>query len=182
MPLLLYTAAILPPVVAFVVSALFTRFYLSAKKKREILTRSAKVFLKDNVLLAEIRKNITSESSFSTLAGLAEEQVDEFLRIRLVKELPYIGMLIGEKTIDSLKKVFMKELEVLFPTVMNQYLDSIQTDNVSKPFAENYIDGISDKSINEIFKPVARMIITGSVLLGVIIGLLQSVFFFLLNN
>lgn len=182
MSLLLYTALLLPPAVAFAVSFLFNRYYLSAKKKREILSRSAKVFLKDNVLLAAIKKNITSESSFSTLAGLAEEQVDDFLRIRLVKELPYIGMLIGEKTIDSLKKIFMKELEVLFPTVMNQYLESLHTANGSKPFAEKYIDGISNQSINEIFKPVTRMIITGAVLLGVIIGLLQSVLFLLLNN
>jgi len=91
-------------------------------------------------------------------------------------------MLIGEKTIESLKKIFMKELETLFPTVMNQYLDSFQTENASKSFAGIYIDNISEKSIHEIYKPLSKIIITGSVLLGLIIGLFQSAIFFIQNN
>jgi len=85
MSFLLYSALLVPPAIALIASFLFTRFFLTTKKKREILSRAAKVFLKDNVLLAEIKKNITSKDSFLKLASLAEDQVDDFLRIRLEK-------------------------------------------------------------------------------------------------
>lgn len=180
MSLLFITTFIIPPCLAFLFSLVFIRFYLSPKKKSEILLQGAKVFLKTDVLLADIQKEMTGTRSFEKLMELADQQVDDFLRIRLVKELPYVGMLIGEQTIVALKKVFMKEMETLFPTVMNQYLDSLQQELKSEMMISEKVASISNDKVSRIFFPINRFIIYWSVSLGVLIGVFQALLFILL--
>ena len=142
--------------------------------------QGAKVFLNADVLLSEIRKELTGTRSFEKLMILADKQVDDFLRIRLVKELPYVGMLIGEQTIVALKKVFMKEMETLFPTVMNQYMDSLQQEWKTETMINEKVAEIGDDKISKLFSPINRVIIYGSVLLGLLIGVLQALLVLLL--
>lgn len=173
-------AFIIPPFLAFVSGLLFNSLYLSNKKKREILLQGAKVFLNADVLLADIRKELTGKRSFEHLMELADKQVDDFLRIRLVKELPYVGMLIGEQTIVALKKVFMKEMETLFPTVMNQYMDGLQQEWKTETMISEKVAAISNDKISQLFSPINRFIIYWSVSLGLIIGVTQALVVFLL--
>ena len=142
--------------------------------------QGAKVFLNADVLLSEIRKELTGTRSFEKLMILADKQVDDFLRIRLVKELPYVGMLIGEQTIVALKKVFMKEMETLFPTVMNQYMDSLQQEWKTETMINEKVAVIDDDRISKLFLPINRFIIYWSVLLGLMIGVFQALLVFLL--
>jgi uncharacterized membrane protein YheB (UPF0754 family) len=39
-----------------------------------------------------------------------------------------IGMLIGDRTINTLKEIFMKELETIFPVVIKGYVQNLQQD------------------------------------------------------
>jgi|GEM_PF-839999 len=64
-------------------------------------------------------------------APLIEKHVDEFLRVRLQQEMPFITPFIGEKTIGTLKNLFMQELETLFPEVMKGFLTQIRNNNSS---------------------------------------------------
>ena len=180
MSLLFIAALIIPACFAFLFSLLFCRFHLSQKKKREILLQGAKVFLNADVLLADIRKELTGKRSFENLMELADKQVDDFLRIRLVKELPYVGMLIGEQTIVALKKVFMKEMETLFPTVMNQYMDGLQQEWKTETMISEKVAAISNDKIIKLFSPINRFIIYWSVSLGLLIGVAQALLVFLL--
>lgn len=61
-------------------------------------------------------------SHFEEIRPFMEEQADQFFRYRLVAAMPMVGMLIGEKTILQMKEVLMKELEELFPVVIDKYL------------------------------------------------------------
>jgi hypothetical protein len=49
-----------------------------------------------------------------------------FLRIKLKDEMPMLSMFIGDKTITSLKKFFMQEIEILFPQVMKQFAANLE--------------------------------------------------------
>ncbi|WP_315814403.1 hypothetical protein [Paraflavitalea speifideaquila] len=51
-----------------------------------------------------------------------EVHVDEFLRKGLPKAFPMISTFIGERTINQLKEIFLKELETIFPVVMKGYV------------------------------------------------------------
>src|SRR5215467_996354 len=65
-----------------------------------------------------IQEKVTDPAQVQKIMPVIEEHVDHFLRNKLKKEMPMVGMLIGEKTIGSLKKVFLAELENMFPAVI----------------------------------------------------------------
>lgn len=85
-------------------------------------------------MLASQQTNILKEglSSIDHAAGreallpFLESHIDDFLRHRLPKAMPVISMFVGDKTINSLKEIFMKEMEELFPQVMERYLEDLQ--------------------------------------------------------
>src|SRR5687768_4193542 len=76
-----------------------------------------------NKLIPSMLANSELEQKFSdphlirSSAPLIEKHIDEFLRVRLQQEMPFITPFIGEKTIGTLKNLFMQELETLFPEV-----------------------------------------------------------------
>jgi hypothetical protein len=80
---------------------LFTGFYLRPSRLRRILTP----LLSDPALT-------------QSMLPLAEGHIDDFLRNKLPKAMPVVGMLIGDKTIAQFKAIFMEELHALFPVIM----------------------------------------------------------------
>src|SRR6476646_1651503 len=70
---------------------------------------------------ADLEQRILDPDSIKKIMPLVEEHVDDFLRNKLKEKMPVIGMFIGNKTIDSLKEVFLKEIEELFPQVLKQF-------------------------------------------------------------
>ena len=80
------------------------------------------------VSFSEIEAKITSEESVKKIMPVAELHIDDFLRNKLKEAFPMIGMLIGEKTIGTLKTIFMNELETIFPVIMKEYVKNLQQD------------------------------------------------------
>jgi len=93
------------PVMAAVLGALlaplFTGLYLRPSRLKRILTP----LLSDPALT-------------QSMLPLAEGHIDDFLRNKLPKAMPVVGMLIGDKTIAQFKAIFMEELQALFPVFM----------------------------------------------------------------
>jgi uncharacterized membrane protein YheB (UPF0754 family) len=75
--------------------------------------------------LNDIRSKIYDTNSVQNIMPLIEAHIDEFLRHKLGKAMPMIGMFIGDKTIAQLKSVFIQELEELFPVIMDKYADDL---------------------------------------------------------
>ena len=71
--------------------------------------------------LAGILPNLSSQDQFEALKPIIHEKLDLFFREKLTAKMPMISMFIGDKTIEELKAVFMEELELLFPELINQY-------------------------------------------------------------
>jgi uncharacterized membrane protein YheB (UPF0754 family) len=68
-----------------------------------------------------ITEKIADPANFKKIMPMIDEHIDDFLRHKLKKEMPVVGMFIGDKMIESMKKVFMAELEILFPKLMRDY-------------------------------------------------------------
>jgi hypothetical protein len=73
----------------------------------------------------EMKQHITSQQSVEKIMPELEKHIDEFLTVKLPKDIPMLSMFIGEKTIYQIKEVFMKELRVLFPHILSTYLDEM---------------------------------------------------------
>jgi len=92
--------------------------------------------------------------------------------------MPFISVFIGEKTIGSLKKVFMNELEELFPRLVNGFVSQIVADlNIEKIIVEkiNSISAMSvDRAIHKNFSKQLRLAETAASLIGLSIGLVGA--------
>jgi hypothetical protein len=85
-----------------------------------------KIGSKEFFSYSELESKISDKSNLQKLTPVIESHVDEFLRVRLGKEMPMIKMFIGEKTISKLKNSFMSEIETMFPVVMKKYAENLQ--------------------------------------------------------
>jgi uncharacterized membrane protein YheB (UPF0754 family) len=91
--------------------------------------------------------------------------------------MPMIGMFIGEKTINQLKAVFMKELEGLFPVILQRYVGHLRDDLDLERIVVEKIAGFSndrlETMLNELLTREFRFVEVIGAALGFVIGLLQ---------
>jgi uncharacterized membrane protein YheB (UPF0754 family) len=110
---------------------------------------------------------------------LIETHIDDFLRIKLKDQMPMISMFIGDKTIITLKTVFMKEIEDLFPQVMQQFAGELKNDLNIEQMVVLKIKNIPPEKIESLLHQNLakefRLVSAASVVIGLLIGLLQLV-------
>jgi uncharacterized membrane protein YheB (UPF0754 family) len=100
--------------------------YVLPKRKPAIDRQISRLAAEHFVSFNEIEAKLTSPASFQKLSPVIESHIDEFLRHKLGKSMPFLSAFIGDKTINQLKGVFMEELADLFPTVMKNYFGQLQ--------------------------------------------------------
>ena len=88
-----------------------------------------------------------------------------------------ISMFIGDKTINTLKVVFMHEIEALFPQVMQQFAGNLKNELDIEQMVVSKISGISSEKIESVvYKKLAKefqMAAGLGALIGLLIGLIQ---------
>jgi len=84
-----------------------------------------------------------------------------------------ISMFIGDKTIDSLKTIFLKELENLFPEVMKQFAGNMKNDLGIEKMVREKISGISSEYVNKILGKELRYIAAICAFTGFITAIIQ---------
>jgi uncharacterized membrane protein YheB (UPF0754 family) len=106
-----------------------------------------------------------------------EAHIDNFLRKKLADEMPIISMFIGENTIQQLKGVFMQELRLLFPDLMQQYMGHLQQDLDLEKIVVQKVSGFSSDKLEQILNSIMskefRFVEIIGAVLGFVIGLLQ---------
>ena len=86
-----------------------------------------------------------------------------------------ISMFIGDKTINTLKVVFMQEIESLFPQVMQQFAGQLKNDLNIEQMVVSKIAGVSSAQIESLlYKKLAREFRLAA-MIGAVIGLLIGV-------
>ncbi|HRI22443.1 MAG TPA: hypothetical protein PLA68_15885 [Panacibacter sp.] len=99
--------------------------FIPANQKKMAASLSAtlsKELLSSNM----IRLKLAGPETLQKTLPVIEEHIDHFLKVKLKAALPVITMFIGERVTNQLKELFMKELEQLFPSVMNSFIDGLQ--------------------------------------------------------
>lgn len=134
----------------------------------------------------DIASKVTSKENISRILPLVEAKIDDFLRTKLSDAMPVLSMFIGDKTISKVKKVFMDELEELFPEMMNQYMDKLQHDLDLEKIVIDKVNSFSSDKLEEILQKIMNkefrfVEIIGGVL-GFIIGVVQVVVSIVANN
>jgi len=122
-----------------------------------------------------LEQKIADPSNLSKARPVIESHIDNFLRVKLKDQMPMISMFIGDKTIESLKTIFMQELETLFPEVMKHFAGNMKAEMGIEKMVREKISGISSEYVNKILGKELRYIAAICAFTGFITALIQIV-------
>ncbi len=150
-----------------------------------IAAKMGKLVAEEFFSLDVIKQKITDPANLQKMMPAIEEHIDDFLRHKLKKQMPFIGVFIGDKTIGSLKKVFINELETLFPKIMSDYASNLASDLNLQTLVSQKIEAVSlneiEASLYQNFSKELRLAQLISAFIGTFIGLVAMLILFFIK-
>ncbi len=147
------------------------------KRQQQFAEKLGKLVSQELLSFADIQQKLVHPDNIQKLMPVVEEHIDQFLRKKLAEEMPVISMFIGENTIQQLKGIFMKELETLFPVIMQRYMGHLQQELDLEKIVTQKVAAFSSDKLEEILQSILskefRFVELIGAVLGFIIGLLQ---------
>ncbi len=149
------------------------------KRQQQFAEKLGKLVSQELLSFKDIEQKITSPDNLKKVMPVVEEHIDHFLRKKLADTMPVISMFIGDKTIEQLKGVFMQELEILFPQLMNNYMQNLQTELDLEKIVTQKVSNFSSDKLEEILNAIMskefRFVEIIGAVLGFVIGVMQLV-------
>ncbi len=153
------------------------------KRREEFAAKIAKT-VKDNFSIDSLEEKINDPANLQKILPLIESHIDDFLRNRLGKEMPMIGMFIGDKTIEKLKSAFLKEIELLFPQVMKQYAANMRSEfDIERLVSTKLLAFPPDQMEKMVYsgmKKELKLAMIAGTIIGFVIGMAQVLVIWLL--
>lgn len=147
------------------------------KRQQQFALKLARLVSSELLSFDEIEQKISNPDNVQKLLPILEKHIDVFLREKLTTQIPMLGMLIGDKTIGQVKDVFLKELEELFPTLMQQYMTTLKSDLDLEKIVLDKVSGFSSDKLEDILNQIMssefRFVEIIGAVLGFVIGLIQ---------
>lgn len=155
----------------------FTVQGIFPKRQKQFAEKLGKLVSDELLSFDEIEQKISNPANIEKVMPLVEEHIDNFLRKKLASEMPVISMFIGDKTITQLKTVFMAELHILFPEMMQKYMGSLKQELDLEKIVTRKVEGFSSDKLEQILNGIMskefRFVEILGGILGFMIGLLQ---------
>jgi uncharacterized membrane protein YheB (UPF0754 family) len=147
------------------------------KRQQSFAENLGKLVSKEFLSFAEIENKISDAGNLSQIMPMIEKHVDEFLRVKMSDQMPFLSMFIGEKTIASLKNIFMQEIEILFPKVMKQYAGNLKNELDLEHIVTQKVAAFSSDKLEELLLKIMskefRFVEWIGAIIGFLIGLMQ---------
>jgi uncharacterized membrane protein YheB (UPF0754 family) len=147
------------------------------KRQRQFAEKLAKLVSGELISFNDIEEKITISSNLESIMPMVEAHIDDFLRNKLGKAMPMIGMFIGEKTINELKGIFMNELKEIFPDVMKQYMNQLKHQLDLEKIVVEKVSAFSSDKLETVFYQIMskefRFVQLVGAGLGFLIGIIQ---------
>jgi uncharacterized membrane protein YheB (UPF0754 family) len=164
----------------------FTLQGVFPKRQRQIAESLGRIVGQELLSFDDIEQTITNPENVQKILPLAEEHIDNFLRVKLKETMPMIAMFIGDKTIGQLKAVFMQELGDLFPVIMKNYVSHLKNDlDLEKIVVDKIANFSSDRlesMLNQILTKEFRFVEVIGAALGFLIGIFQILLTLLMSH
>ncbi len=152
--------------------------YKILASRRTALAEKIGKIVSSEISTDEIEKKITDPERIRSIMPVVEEHVDDFLRNKLKAKMPVIGMFIGDKTIQSLKEVFLKEIEDLFPEVLSRFAGNLREEINIEKMVSAKITSVSSGRIEKALAPAFRYYQYSGAITGLVIGIIDLVIFY----
>ena len=133
-------------------------------------------------LVASLRldEKLLDPAQFEKIRPVVESHVDEFLRVKLGKQMPMISMFVGDKTIEKMKAVFMDELQLIFPQVIGRFAGSLGDEIDVEKLVSDRLGSIDDDRWKELVNQKAGQQLNKLRWLGALTGFIIGVVFFVI--
>jgi uncharacterized membrane protein YheB (UPF0754 family) len=149
------------------------------KRQQQFAEKLGKLISAEFLSFTDIEQKISDPDNLKKIMPMIESHVDNFLRIKLKDEMPVLNMFIGDKTISSLKKVFMQEIEIIFPQVMKQFAGNLKNELDLENIVIEKVAGFSSGKLEEVLYQIMskefRFVEIIGAVIGFIIGVVQVV-------
>jgi uncharacterized membrane protein YheB (UPF0754 family) len=157
----------------------FTLQGIFPKRQKQFAEKLGRLVSNEFLSYQDIENKISSPENLKKVMPLIEEHLDNFLRNKLKEQMPMISMFIGDKTINSLKVVFMQEMEILFPEMMKKFAENIKGELDLEQIVIAKVASFSSDKLEEILYQIMskefRFVEIIGAMIGFIIGLCQIV-------
>lgn len=155
----------------------FTIQGIIPKRQKQLAAQLSTLVSRELLSFTDLEAKITNPDNFKKIMPTVEMHVDDFLRNKLKEAFPMIGMLIGDRTINTLKEIFMKELETLFPVIMKSYVQNLQEELDLEQLINDKLSAFSPGKIEAALyetmgKELRQAGLVGAIL-GLLVGLMQ---------
>ncbi|MBC7850259.1 MAG: DUF445 domain-containing protein [Chitinophagaceae bacterium] len=162
-------------------------FTVIPNQQRAFAAQIGKLAAEQLVSFKALEEKIAGPESIGKIMPVIEGHIDHFLRHKLSKAMPVISMFIGDKTINQLKEVFMKELNVIFPETMKSYVQNLETDLdieqlVSDKIGSFPVGQIQDMLLTKLSRPINKFKIATALFAALISILNVLALYFYLRN
>jgi uncharacterized membrane protein YheB (UPF0754 family) len=147
------------------------------KRQRQFAEKLGRLVSEEFLSFEDIETKISDPSNLKKIMPMIENHVDDFLKNKLKEQMPFISMFIGSKTINSLKDVFMLEIEALFPQVMKQFASNMKSELDLENIVITKVASFSSDKLEEILYQIMakefRFVEIIGAVIGLIIGIVQ---------
>lgn len=147
------------------------------KRQRQFAEKLGKLVSSELVSFTDIERKITNAENLQKLMPFVEQHIDLFLREKLGEQVPMLKMFIGDKIVEQMKVIFLKELEELFPELMKNYMTKLESELDLETIVVEKVTNFSSTKLEDILYQIMtkefRFIEIIGAVLGFIIGLAQ---------
>jgi uncharacterized membrane protein YheB (UPF0754 family) len=146
-------------------------------KRQQVFAAKLGKLVSDELLsFSDISSKITHPDNLKTLLPLIEKHIDRFLREQLPEQMPLISMFIGESTIQQMKTIFVQQLEVIFPEIMQSYVHTLQDQLDLEAIVTQKVAGFSSDKMEQILMSIMQKEFRFVEIIGGILGFLIGLF------
>jgi uncharacterized membrane protein YheB (UPF0754 family) len=140
-------------------------------RKQDELANKIASAVSSNFSFDGIQSKLTDAGNVKKVMPVVEDHIDNFLRHKLKEKIPMVGMLIGDKTIASLKEVFLKEIEDMFPVVLNKFAGNLGNEINVHEMVRQRLTSIPVYKIQKAFSPIQKYFELAGLIGGFVAGL-----------
>jgi uncharacterized membrane protein YheB (UPF0754 family) len=130
---------------------------------------------------SSIEEKITDPATVKNIMPIVEVHIDDFLRNKLKEKMPMISMFIGDKTVNSMKEIFLKEIEEIFPQVLKQFAGDLQNKLEVGELVTTKIAGIPATQLGNSLNPALLYFRVATAATGFCIGITNMLLFYILK-
>jgi len=147
------------------------------KRQKEFASKIAQTIAQEILSVKDLIQQINTQKAADKIKLVIAEHLDNHLANKLKDNFPMLAMFINDSMINQFKGIFLEELDVLLPNIVESFTKNLDEEIDIKKTVEEKVAAFStdkfEEVINHILSKELRFIEIIGAVLGFIIGLLQ---------